>query len=138
MPIARANGIDLHYDRYGDPSRPTILLVMGLATQSIAWPDALIERLVAGGFQVVRYDNRDVGLSTHLTGARAGNPVWAMIAQRLGLPVATPYTLTDMAADGIALLGVLGIAKAHVVGASMGGMIAQIMASRWPCAGGEA
>ena len=132
MPTARANGIDLYYETFGDPARPTILLIMGLATQSIAWPDPLIARLVAGGFHVVRYDNRDIGLSTHLTGARTGSPVLALIAQRLGLPVPVAYTLTDMAADGIALLSALGITRAHVVGASMGGMIAQIMASRWP------
>ena len=132
MAVARANGIDLCYDASGDPGDPTILLVMGLATQSIAWPDAFVARLVAAGFHVVRYDNRDVGLSTHLTGAPALNPLWALLAKRLRLPFPLAYTLTDMAADGIALLDALGIARAHVVGASMGGMIAQLMAARWP------
>jgi pimeloyl-ACP methyl ester carboxylesterase len=132
MPTAHANGMTLHYERFGDPGAPAILLVMGLGTQAIAWPDALVERLVAAGFQVVRYDNRDVGLSTHLDGAPAVHPLRALIATRLGWRFPLAYTLTDMAADGIALLDALGIARAHVVGASMGGMIAQIMAARWP------
>jgi pimeloyl-ACP methyl ester carboxylesterase len=132
MPIVRANGIDVYYDTFGDPTRPTILLVMGLATQSIAWPDPFVDRLVAGGFRVVRYDNRDVGLSTHLTGAPAINPVWAIAAKRFGLPFPLAYRLSDMAADGIGLLDTLGIDEVHVVGASMGGMIAQLMAAHWP------
>lgn len=132
MPTVRANGIDLCYDSAGDPADPTILLVMGLATQSIAWPDAFVARLVNAGFRVVRYDNRDVGLSTHLDGAAAIHPLLALVAKRLRLPFRLAYTLTDMAADGIALLDALGVARADVVGASMGGMIAQIMAARCP------
>lgn len=132
MPTIRANGIDLYHERFGDAANPTILLVMGLATQSIAWPEALIDRLVEAGFHVIRYDNRDVGLSTHLDGAAAVHPLWALAATRLRLPFPLAYTLTDMAADGIALLDALGIERVHVVGASMGGMIAQIMAARWP------
>ena len=132
MPTVRANGIDLYYDTTGDPAGPTILLVMGLATQSIAWPDAFVERLAAAGFRVVRFDNRDVGLSTRMDGAPAVHPVWALLATRLRLPFPLAYTLTDMAADAVGLLDALGIARAHVVGASMGGMIAQLAAARWP------
>lgn len=132
MPTARSNGIDLYYEDAGDPAAPVILLVMGLATQLIAWPDELVERLVASGFRVVRFDNRDVGLSTHLHGAPAINPLVALAASRLRLPFPLAYTLTDMAADAVGLLDALGVERAHVVGASMGGMIAQLMAARWP------
>lgn len=132
MPIASANGMDLHYDDYGPHDAPVVLLVMGLGTQSTAWPQPLIDGLVARGFRVVRFDNRDIGLSTHLHGAVAVHPLVALAASRLRLPFPLAYTLTDMAADAVALLDALGIAAAHVVGASMGGMIAQTMAARWP------
>lgn len=132
MPTFRANGIDLYYDTAGDPADPTILLIMGLATQSIAWPDAFVARLAAAGFHVVRFDNRDVGLSTHLDGAPAFHPLWALAAARFGLPFPLAYTLTDMAADAVALLDALGVDRAHVVGASMGGMIAQLVAANHP------
>ena len=132
MPHARANGVDLFYEDFGDPADPVILLVMGLGTQGIAWPDAFVERLVAGGFRVIRYDNRDIGRSTHLHGATAISPVRALISARLGWKFPVAYTLTDMAADAVALLDALGIARAHVVGASMGGMIAQLLAVHWP------
>jgi pimeloyl-ACP methyl ester carboxylesterase len=132
MPTARSNGINLYYEDAGDREVPLILLVMGLATQLIAWPDELVDRLVATGFRVVRYDNRDVGLSTHLDGAPAVSPLLALAASRLRLPFPLAYTLTDMAADGIGLLDALGAERAHVVGASMGGMIAQLMAAGWP------
>jgi pimeloyl-ACP methyl ester carboxylesterase len=129
MPTINANGIDLYYEESGPVGAPVILLVMGLGTQMIAWPDALIEGLAAKGFRVVHYDNRDVGLSQRMDGAAAGSLVWAMLAARFGLPVRTAYTLTDMARDGAALLDALGIDRAHIVGASMGGMIAQLMAA---------
>lgn len=132
MPTVRSNGIDLHYEEAGEPTAPAILLVMGLATQLIAWPDALVDRLVATGFRVIRHDNRDVGLSTHLRGAPAINPLVALAASRLRIPFPLAYTLTDMAADAIGLLDALGIGRAHVVGASMGGMIAQLMAASRP------
>lgn len=132
LPRVRANGIELFYDTAGDPANPCVLLVMGLGTQMIAWPDALVQRIATQGFFVVRYDNRDVGLSTHLDGAFAINPLLALVALKLRLRLPLAYTLTDMAADGIALLDALGIGRAHVVGASMGGMIAQLMAAGWP------
>lgn len=132
MPHVHANGIDLFYEDFGDPADPAILLVMGLGTQGIAWPDAFVERLVATGYRVIRYDNRDIGRSTHLDGARAISPIRALIAARFGWSFPVAYTLTDMAADAIALLDALDIDRAHIVGASMGGMIAQLVASRWP------
>jgi pimeloyl-ACP methyl ester carboxylesterase len=106
-----------------------ILLVMGLGAQMIAWPDEFIHGLVSKGYRVIHYDNRDVGLSQWMDGAKTPNLVWTMLKARFGLPVRVPYTLTDMAADGIGLLDALGIDKAHVAGASMGGMIVQLMAA---------
>ena len=132
MPTVRANNIDIYYEESGPADAPVILLVMGLGTQMIAWPDELIQGLVAQGFSVIHYDNRDVGLSQRMDGAPAANLVWTMVKARFGLPIRPAYTLTDMARDGIALLDVLGIAKAHVVGASMGGMIVQLMAALYP------
>ena len=132
MPNIRANNIELYFEENGPADGPVILLVMGLGTQMIAWPDELIQGLVAQGFRVIHYDNRDVGLSQRMDGAPAGNLIWAMLKLRFGLPVKTAYTLTDMAKDGIGLLDALGIQKAHVAGASMGGMIAQLMAAHYP------
>ena len=132
MPTVRANNIDIYYEESGPADGPVILLVMGLGTQMIAWPDELIEGLLSRGFRVIHYDNRDVGLSQRMDGAPAANLVWTMIKARFGLPMKPAYTLTDMMQDGIALLDVLGIAKAHIVGASMGGMIVQLMAAHYP------
>lgn len=129
MPIIRANNIDLYYEDNGPADAPVILLVMGLGAQMIAWPDEFVHGLVAKGYRVVHYDNRDVGMSQRMEGAAAPNLLWAMLKSRLGLSVGVPYTLSDMAADGIGLLDALGIQKAHVVGASMGGMIVQLMAA---------
>lgn len=132
MPHVTANAIDLYYEDFGNPADPAILLVMGLGTQGIAWPDAFVARLVEGGYRVIRYDNRDIGRSTHLHGARTVSPIRALLSARLGWSFPVAYTLNDMAADAIALLDGLDIGRAHVVGASMGGMIAQIMAAEWP------
>ncbi len=132
MPIVKANGIDLFYEDYGNADDPVILLVMGLGTQLIAWPIPLIERLVARGFRVIRYDNRDVGKSTHFDGEKAIHPIFALALSKLGMRVPVAYTLTDMAHDATGLLDALGIARAHVVGASMGGMIAQLIAAIAP------
>lgn len=132
MPHVSANGVELFYEDFGDRSDPVILLVMGLGTQLIAWPDALVDRLVAAGFRVIRYDNRDIGQSTHLHGAKAVSPLRAIIAARLGWTFPVAYTLGDMAEDAVGLLDALGIARAHVVGASMGGMIAQLIAASHP------
>lgn len=129
MPTIRANNIELFYEDNGSTNAPAILLVMGLGAQMIAWPDEFVQGLVGKGYRVVHYDNRDVGMSQRMDGAPAPNLVWTMLKARLGLPVSVPYTLGDMAADGIGLLDSLGIEKAHVVGASMGGMIVQLMAA---------
>ena len=129
MPNIRANNIELYYEENGPADGPVILLVMGLGAQMIAWPDEFIHGLVSKGYRVIHYDNRDVGLSQWMDGAKTPNLVWTMLKARFGLPVRVPYTLTDMAADGIGLLDALGIDKAHVAGASMGGMIVQLMAA---------
>ena len=129
MPNIRANNIDICYEENGPADAPVILLVMGLGAQMIAWPDEFIHGLVSKGYRVIHYDNRDVGLSQRMDEAKTPNLVWTMLKARFGLPVRVPYTLTDMAADGIGLLDALGIDKAHVAGASMGGMIVQLMAA---------
>lgn len=129
MPNITANGIELHYEDHGPTNAPTILLVMGLGAQMIAWPDEFVHGLVGKGFRVIRYDNRDVGMSQRMEQAATPNLVWTMLKARFGLPLGVGYTLSDMAKDGIGLLDALGIERAHVVGASMGGMIVQLMAA---------
>ncbi|MEU8279884.1 alpha/beta fold hydrolase [Microbispora bryophytorum] len=116
---ATANGIEICYEVFGEPGGRPVLLIMGLGAQMIGWPEGLIELLVESGHQVVRFDNRDVGLSTHFTPAD-------------GLAPAPAYRLDDMADDTAGLMDVLGWESAHVVGASMGGMIAQALAIRHP------
>ena len=129
---ARANGIEIEYETYGDPANPTILLIMGLGAQLTLWPLPFVEALVARGYRVIRYDNRDVGLSTKLD--TAGRPrLGLMLFQRmLKMQPRVAYKLSDMAADAIGLLDALGIDKAHIVGASMGGMISQLVAATYP------
>jgi pimeloyl-ACP methyl ester carboxylesterase len=132
MPVTSANGIEIAYDDRGNRHHPVILLIMGLATQMIAWPEAFCDSLAAHGFRVVRFDNRDVGLSTKF---EAAPPIdLSALLQRVmaGEKIDPPYDLTDMAGDTVGLMDRLGIEKAHVVGASMGGMIAQIIAAKYP------
>jgi len=129
---ATANGIDITYEDKGPKDAPPILLVMGLGGQLTLWPDEFVDALVAHGFRVIRYDNRDVGLSTRFDAAGVPNLKWMFVKAALRLPVRSAYTLADMAADGMALLDHLGIDRAHIVGASMGGMIVQHMAARYP------
>lgn len=120
--------LDIEYETLGSPDDPAILLVMGFTAQMIVWPDAFCRRLVDHGYRVVRFDNRDCGLSGKLDGVSA-DPNAVMHARLAGEPIPTvPYTLSDMAADAVGLLDNLGLERAHVVGASMGGMIAQTMA----------
>jgi pimeloyl-ACP methyl ester carboxylesterase len=121
-----ANGIEIAYETFGDRSRPPLVLVMGLGTQMIAWPDELCEDLAREHF-VVRYDNRDIGRSTHLTGVRA--PAVAAVAARRAKP---PYTVSDLGRDLLGLLDGLGLERAHLCGASMGGFIAQSAAIQAP------
>jgi len=121
-------GIEIFYEDHGSPEADVILLVMGLGAQLTLWPDELVEALVGEGFRVIRYDNRDIGLSQKFEGARAPSLPVQLLRKKIGFPAKVPYTLKDMADDGIGLLDALEIERAHVVGASMGGMIVQLMA----------
>lgn len=128
----QANGLKFCYDEFGDRDHPALLLIMGLGTQMIAWPEPLCARIAAAGYRVIRFDNRDIGLSEILTGEPVPNPAILGIASRLGVRLPVPYTLHDMTGDTLGLLDALGIGRAHLVGASMGGMIAQLAASGHP------
>ena len=130
--IARANGIDLCYEIFGDARAEPMLLIMGLGAQMIHWDDDFCRQLAARGFRVIRFDNRDIGKSSHLSGGKRLTPVELLKLRFLKIPVAAPYKLRDMAEDVIGLMDVLGIKSAHVVGASMGGMIAQEIAISFP------
>jgi proline iminopeptidase len=132
MPLVNANGIELDYGVLGDPLAPPLLLIMGLGMPAALWPDALLQGLAAQGFRVIYFDNRDCGGSTRLDGVRGGSVPLAIARALLRRKVHAPYNLDDMAADAAGLLDALGIARAHVVGASMGGMIAQVVAARYP------
>jgi len=127
-----ANGLQIEVDDTGGEGRPVILLIMGLGMQLVAWPDAFVQQLVDAGFRVVRHDNRDIGLSQGFDHLGTGNLVWETIRHRIGLKVRSAYTLQDMALDSLGVLDALGIARAHIVGASMGGMIAQRIAATAP------
>ena len=113
MPSARVGALDLEYEVFGDRSRPAVLLISGLGSQLLGWSDGLCEQIAGRGFQVIRFDNRDIGLSTKIEDGSS-------------------YTLSDMAADAAGLLDALGIPAAHVAGASMGGMVAQLLAVEHP------
>jgi len=128
--FVEANGIHLAYETFGNPADPPMLLVMGLGMQMLAWDELFCERLAMQGFWVIRFDNRDIGRSTILNSA--GTPgIWQMLfAGLFHRPLSSPYLLRDMAADTLGLMDALDIRSAHVVGASMGGMIAQEMAIR--------
>ena len=132
----RANNIDIevHDTGPGAPGevRPVVLLIMGLGMQLVAWPEALVQALMQAGYRVVLHDNRDVGLSHRFDALGKPNLVWQGIKYKLGLRPRAPYSLSDMAADSVGVLDALGIAAAHVVGASMGGMIAQRVALMAP------
>jgi pimeloyl-ACP methyl ester carboxylesterase len=130
--IARANGVELCFDTFGDRQAPPLLLIMGLAAQMIAWDDEFCTQLAERGYRVVRFDNRDVGLSTRFTAAGLPDVMSAFALAMQGKPVEAPYTLRDMAADAVGLMDTLGIDAAHVVGASMGGAIGQTLAIHHP------
>ncbi|HTM82927.1 alpha/beta hydrolase [Asticcacaulis sp.] len=132
MNMAKSNGIELAYDCFGKADDAPLLLIAGLGTQMIRWTSAFCEDLADKGYRVIRFDNRDVGRSTHFD--RSGTPDFAMIGQALmaGRRPEAPYTLCEMAKDTIGLMDALGIDGAHLVGRSMGGMIAQIVASEYP------
>ncbi len=128
MPRALVNGIELEYELTGRPTDPAMLLIMGLSAQMVWWEDSWCQALASRGFQVVRFDNRDVGLSTKLD----GGPAPDIAALMSGDPSSAPYRLEDMAEDAAGLLDAIGVERAHVVGASMGGMIAQALAVAHP------
>ncbi len=132
MTQVRANGIDVEFESFGKETDPVVLLIMGFSGQLTLWPVDFCQGLAAKGFRVIRFDNRDVGKSTHLIDA--GVPNVGELAAKIaaGQPAKPPYTLDDMAADAVGLLGALGVDKAHIVGASMGGMIAQLVAINHP------
>ena len=132
MTKTRANGIEIEYETFGKKSDPALLLIMGLGAQLTLWPESFCEALAANGFFVVRYDNRDVGLSTDFGKWGMPDLMGSFAKLMKGEKVDTPYLLDDMAADAIGLLDALGIDRAHMVGASMGGMIAQILAAKYP------
>jgi pimeloyl-ACP methyl ester carboxylesterase len=123
----------LFYEDLGDPAGPPVLLIMGVGAQLPMWPDGFCELLIERGFRVIRYDHRDIGLSTKMAGQKADGSVYARVVRyALGRSSPVPYTLVDMAEDARSLLDHLRIDRAHVVGASMGGMIAQVLGGSHP------
>lgn len=130
LPVIEANGIKLAYEVQGDPQGEPILLIAGLGLQLISWPQAFCKGLTDQGFRVIRFDNRDSGLSTKMDHFGKPNLQLAFFKSIFHMPLLSGYTLYDMAKDAVGLLDGLGIEKAHIVGASMGGMIAQIIAAR--------
>jgi len=130
MPVVEANGLRIDCEVHGEPGAPVVLLIMGLGMPAALWPDSVVPTLTGAGFRVVTFDNRDAGGSTRLEGVRVPNVLRAIGRALLRRKVAAPYTLDDMAADTVGMLDGLGIGPVHVVGASMGGMIGQVIAAR--------
>jgi len=116
----------------GDPEGEPVLFIMGLGAQMTLWPEALLDQYAREGYRVIRFDNRDIGLSSHLKDRLKGHPMAVMAKARMGLNVPAPYTLHDMAADVCGVMDALGLASCHLVGVSMGGMISQLVAANWP------
>jgi pimeloyl-ACP methyl ester carboxylesterase len=126
-------GVEIFYEDLGDPEAPPVLLIMGVGAQLPMWPDGFCAQLLKQGYRVIRFDHRDTGLSTKMRGRRAKGSVYPRVARYLaGRGSAVPYTLVDLAGDVTGLLDHLGIERAHIVGASMGGMIAQVLAGSHP------
>ncbi|MEQ1819854.1 MAG: alpha/beta hydrolase [Terricaulis sp.] len=130
MANAKINGINIEYEVHGADDGEPLLMIMGLGSQMTRWPPAFYEKLVAKGFRVIRFDNRDVGLSQKFSGAPSVESVIGALMQ--GQKPDIPYTLDDMAADAVGVLDHLGIKRAHLCGASMGGMIGQLVAADYP------
>ncbi len=132
--VTLSNGLELHVEMGGDAADPTILLIMGLGAQMLYWPDAFCKQLINQGFRVIRFDNRDIGLSTKIRNKGPRLNTFKLMGRfALGLPnVGSPYTLYDMAEDVSQMIDQLGLTRVHVLGASMGGMIAQILAAQYP------
>ncbi|MDI9334224.1 MAG: alpha/beta hydrolase [Cytophagales bacterium] len=127
-----SNGLKFQVETHGDRTAPAILLTMGLGMQLVAWPESFIHALTKAGYRVICYDNRDIGLSTHLDEFGVPNMAWALFKVKLGLGLNPPYRLRDMAADALGILDALDIEHAHVIGVSMGGMISQRIAIAAP------
>ena len=127
-----ANGCAIEVEDSGNADRPAVVLVMGLGMQLVAWPDAFLGALAAAGYRVVRFDNRDVGLSRKFDELGIPNIVWETVKHRFGFGVRAPYTLHDMARDTLGVMDALRIQRAHIVGVSMGGMVAQRVALAEP------
>jgi proline iminopeptidase len=132
MPSLNANGIRIAFDTSGDPKAAPLLLIAGLGHQMGAWPDDFVDGLVELGFYVIRFDNRDCGLSTKFEHAGTPSLGLAWLKSLVRWPLRAPYSLDDMANDAVGVLSALGIARAHVVGMCLGGMVAQLMAARFP------
>lgn len=132
MPIITVNNVDIAYQLHGDDNLPTVLLIHGLATPLTGWPTDMVNDFVSQGFQVLLLDNRDIGKSQILDNLAIPNFAWVLAKLKLGLPPKVPYQLTDMANDVAALLDALNIDNVNVVGASMGGMIAQLLTINYP------
>ncbi len=132
MPVAAANNIEIEYEWDGPADGPVALLIMGLAQQLIFWPPDFVEALNEAGYRTLRFDNRDIGKSHKFHGKRAPNPLVQLMAAGVGVRGLAPYSVEDMARDTIGLLDALKIDKAHIVGVSMGGMIAQVLAATAP------
>ena len=131
--MAKSGDLDIAYEDMGDANDPAVLLIMGLGAQLTFWRKGFCDKLVDQGLRVIRFDNRDVGLSSKVEGRHTGKPLLLRMARsQLGLRNEAVYTLEDMADDAAAVLDHLHVEKAHVVGGSMGGMIAQIVAARYP------
>jgi pimeloyl-ACP methyl ester carboxylesterase len=132
VPQAQSNGIRLEYEVQGPADHEPLLMIHGLGAQLVQWPQGLCDALVDAGFRVIRYDARDTGLSTHFDDAPVPDPAVVFAARRRGEEPSLPYTVSDMAADAAGLLDALGIERAHVLGVSMGGQVAQAVASEHP------
>ena len=132
MANVKANGISIEYEEFGPRNGPVVLLIMGLGAQLTRWPAEFIANLTERGYRVIRYDNRDVGLSQKFDGAGVPQIAQIMADAAQGKKISVAYSLKDMADDAAGLLAALGIAKAHIVGASMGGMIGQLVAAHHP------
>lgn len=128
----KAGAIELAVQEFGDINHPAIVLVMGLGMQMISWPDTFCRALASKGYRIVRFDNRDVGNSHKVHGVRAPGAIKMLMASKLGIRLSVPYQLRELADDTVALMDALDIRAAHIVGASMGGMIAQLVAAHHP------
>ena len=132
LEVTPANEISMSYLSLGDPEQPAIVMIMGLGASHAVWGDALVQGLEASGYRVVLLDNRDTGGSTRFDDWGQPTVWWQLLKRQMGFEVDAPYTLNDMAADTVAVMDVLDINNAHIVGASMGGMIAQVVAAQYP------